>query len=101
MLNYYFGVNKMKKELQPAKMSYFFGPGWNDLWTFIKKFWGYNQEDIKKRAVKAETGKGIMSFSGAARLLSCFALILFGTFFFVVISAAVSVILGIYSMENR
>ena len=85
----------MKKELQPAKMSYFFGPGWNDLWTFIKKFWGYNQEDIKKRAVKAETGKGIMSFSGAARLLSCFALILFGTFFFVVISAAVSVILGI------
>lgn len=85
----------MKKEAQPAKTSYFFGPGWKDLWLFIKKFWGYNQEDIKKRAKKAETGKGIMSLSGAGRLLSCFSLILFGTLFFVVISAAVSLVLGV------
>jgi len=86
----------MKKEEQPAKLSYFFGPGWNDLWLFIKKFWQFNQEDIKKRAKKDEMmDKGIMSFAGAGRLLSCFGLILFGTFFFVIISAAVSVVLGI------
>ncbi len=85
----------MKKDVQPAKMSYFFGPGWRDLWLFIKKFWGYNQEDIKRRAEKVETGKGIMSLSGASRLLSCFALILFGTFFFVLIAATVSALLGV------
>lgn len=85
----------MKKEAQPAKPSYFFGPGWKELGLFIKKFWGFNQEDIRKRAEKAETGKGIMSLSGAGRLLSCFSLILFGTLFFVIISAAVSVVLGI------
>lgn len=84
----------MKKEAQPAKISYFFGPGWKELWLFIKKFWGYNQEDIKKRAEKVETGKGIMSLSGAGRLLSCFSLILFGTLFFILISSAVSLILG-------
>lgn len=84
----------MKKDPQPAKISYFFGPGWNDLILFIKKFWGFNREDIKKRAEKVETGKGIMSLLGAGRLLSCFSLILFGTFFFLIISAAVSVILG-------
>lgn len=85
----------MKKETQPAKISYFFGPGWKELWLFIKKFWGFNQEDIIKRAKKAEDGKGIMSLSGAGRLLSCFSLILFGTLFFVIISAAVSLVLGI------
>ena len=85
----------MKKETQPAKLSYFFGPGWKELWLFIKKFWGFNQEDIRKRAEKAEMGKGIMSLTGAGRLLSCLSLILFGTFFFVVISAAVSLVLGV------
>lgn len=85
----------MKKEVQPAKLSYFFGPGWKELWIFIKKFWSFNQEDIKKRAEKVETGKGIMSLSGAGRLLSCFSLILFGTLFFIIISAAVSAVLGV------
>lgn len=71
----------MKKKAQPAKVSYFFGPGWNDLKTFIKKFWEFTQEDIKKRAEKVEKGKGVMSLSGAASLLSCFSLILFGSLF--------------------
>ncbi len=84
----------MSKNPQPAKMSYFFGPGWKDLGTFIKKFWGYNQDDIKKRAKKVETGKGIMSLSGAGSLMSCLSLIVFGTFFFVVLSAAFSAVLG-------
>lgn len=85
----------MKNEKQPAKVSYFFGPGWQKLWQFIKKFWEFNQEDIKKSAEKVETGKGIMSFSGAGWLLSCFFMILFGTLFFIVISAAVSFVLGV------
>ena len=84
----------MKKEKQPAKMSYFFGPGWKELGDFIKKFWSLNQEDIKKRAEKVETGKGIMSFSGAGNLMSCVSLIIFGTFFFCVITCAVSAVLG-------
>ena len=85
----------MKKNTQPAKVSYFFGPGWKELGDFIKKFWALNQEDIKKRAEKVETGKGIMSFSGAGNLMSCVSLILFGTFFFGVITLAVSAILGV------
>lgn len=85
----------MKKEKQPAKISYFFGPGWNDLGRFIKKFWKYNQEDISKRAEKVENGKGIMSFSGATNLLSCIAVILFGTLFFCLIAAVVASVLGI------
>ncbi len=85
----------MKKEKQPAKTSYFFGPGWQELGTFIKKFWQFNKEDITKRAEKVENGKGIMSFSGTCNLLSCFAVILFGTLFFCLITVAVSVVLGI------
>ena len=85
----------MKKKAQPAKVSYFFGPGWNDLKTFIKKFWEFTQEDIKKRAEKVEKGKGVMSLSGAASLLSCFCLILFGSLFFLAIAFTVSLILGL------
>lgn len=85
----------MKKKAQPAKVSYFFGPGWNDLKTFIKKFWEFTQEDIKKRAEKVEKGKGVMSLSGAASLLSCFSLILFGSLFFLAIAFTVSLILGL------
>ena len=85
----------MKKETQPAKISYFFGPGWKNLGTFIKKFWEFNQIDIRKRAEKVENGKGIMSFSGAGNFLSCLALILFGTLFFIIIATTVSIVLGI------
>lgn len=85
----------MKNEKQPAKINYFFGPGWKDLGSFIKKFWKFNQEDIKDRAEKLEYGKGIMSFSGAFRLLSCISVILFGTLFFCLITATVSGVLVI------
>lgn len=85
----------MKKNAQPAKLSYFFGPGWRNLGTFIKRFWTLNREDIKKRAQKVENGKGIMSFSGAVNLMACFSLAVFGTFFFGVISLTISVVLGI------
>lgn len=84
----------IKKGAQPAKLSYFFGPGWNDLWLFIRTFWRLNQIDIRKRTKKIESGKGIMTFLGAGRVLSCFSLILFGTFFFIIISSVVSIILG-------
>ena len=85
----------MKKVTQPAKTSYFFGPGWQRLWQFISLFWGFNRDDIRKRAEKVEKGKGIMSISGAFRFLSCIGLLFFGTIFFIIISTAVSVVLGI------
>lgn len=84
----------MKKETQPAKRSYFFGPGWRNLGAFIKTFWNLNQDDVKKRQLKFERGMGIMSLKGVANLISCFMLILFGTLFFLVISGCVSVVLG-------
>ena len=53
----------MKKSVsQPAKVSYFFGPGWNDLKNFFQTFWNLNKLEIKKRRDKFESGKGIMSF---------------------------------------
>ena len=85
----------MKKKEQPAKINFFFGPGWKKLGLFIQKFWEYNQEDIRNKAAKVEGGKGIMSLPGAGRLLSCFSLILFGTFFFLLISGSVSLVFGI------
>lgn len=84
----------MKKETQPAKISYFFGPGWKQLGEFIKTFWNLNQEDVKKRQAKFESGMGIMSLGGVANLVSCFMLLLFGTIFFLIISGCVSVVLG-------
>lgn len=83
------------KDSQPAQISYFFGPGWKDLEKFFKNFWKLNSDDIKSRQEKFESGKGIMSFKGAGALVSCLFLILFGTFSFLVISAVVSVVLGI------
>lgn len=85
----------MKREKQPAKVSYFFGPGWKNLGEFIKIFWNLNRDDVRKRQKKFESGMGVMSIRGVANLISCFMLILFGTAFFVIISGAVSVILGI------
>ncbi len=87
----------MKKSVsQPAKISYFFGPGWTDLANFFRTFWDLNKEDIKKRRDKFESGKGIMSFKGAGALISCLFLILFGTFSFVAISTVISIVLGIF-----
>ena len=84
-----------KSNPQPAKVSYFFGPGWKDLGNFIKTFWRLNADSIAVRKDKFESGKGIMSFRGAAALASCLSLILFGTAAFLLISATVSVGLGL------
>lgn len=84
----------MQKNSQPAQISYFLGPGWKKLGEFIKQFWRLNQKDIKKRAKKVETGKGVMTFSGLGNLMSCISLILFGTVFFFIITVTVSLILG-------
>ena len=81
-------------EVQPAKVSYFFGPGWKDLAKFFKTFWKLNSDDIRVRQDKFETGKGIMTFKGAGALISCLFMILFGTASFVLISITISVVLG-------
>ena len=86
----------MKKTTQPAKISYFFGPGWKDLANFFKTFWKLNADDIAARRSKFESGKGIMSFKGAGALISCLFLILFGTVSFVAISALISLVLGVF-----
>ncbi len=84
-----------KREEQPAKISYFYGPGWNDLNKFIKTFWNLNRDDIKARQEKFEHGKGIMTLKGSAALVSCLFLILFGTVSFLLISGIVSAVLGV------
>ena len=84
----------MQKNSQTAQISYFLGPGWKKFGEFIKQFWRLNQKDIKKRAKKVETGKGVMTFSGLGSLMSCISLILFGTVFFFIITVTVSLILG-------
>ena len=86
----------MKKKVdQPAKVNYFFGPGLEDLIKFIKTFWSLNRDEIKDRESVLKSEYGIMSIKGAGAFISCLFLILFGTFFFVVISTAVSVLLGV------
>ncbi len=82
-----------KREKQPAKISYFYGPGWNDLNKFIKTFWNLNRDDIKARQEKFEHGKGIMTLKGSAALASCLFLIFFGTLSFLLISGIVSAVL--------
>jgi len=83
------------KNVQPAKKSFFFGPGWEHLGGFIKKFWQLNKDDINKRAAGATDDKGIMSFKGAFNFMTCISLILFGTFFYVVITAGITSILSV------
>ena len=85
----------MKIEKQPAKINYFFGPGWKKLGEFIKKFWNYTKDDVVKRKDAFEEGKGILSIKGMWKFMICFMLILFGTLFFLIISGLVSIIYGV------
>ena len=45
----------MKREKQPAKVSYFFGPGWKNLGEFTKIFWNLNRDDVRKIAARTAT----------------------------------------------
>lgn len=88
-------AKKRTKNVQPAKKSFFFGPGWEKLSNYIKKFWSLNQIDIKNRADKFSDDKGIMSLSGAVNFVACISLILFGTLFFLIISTGISSVLSV------
>jgi hypothetical protein len=89
-----------KRDPEPAKINYFFGPCWQDLGSFIKEFWKLNAESINKRkekyeAVGEKNKNGIMSFKGAVNFISCLFLALFGTISFLIISVAFSIVLSI------
>lgn len=85
----------MGKNQQPAELSYFFGRGWQNLSGFITNFWNINQEDINKRRKSTADGKGIMSMKGMWNFIISFTQILFQSIAFIIITAAVSVVLSI------
>lgn len=86
-----------KKVDDPAKVNYFFGPGWKQLGAFLAKFWELNKEDVRKRKEKLENkGKHKLSLQGMGGLIYSLSMVIFGTLFFVLLGGGVSVILAAF-----
>ncbi len=68
----------MKNRKQPAKLSYFFGKGYVDLWNTIKEAWSRNFYAIKMQFSMAAE-KGIFSFGGGMRIVAGIAILVFGS----------------------
>lgn len=76
-----------KKEAQPAKVSYFFGKGYSDLWNTIKEAWYLNKKSIIEQNDKRKANK-LVSFRGGLALTSLICIAIFGT----IITALTSVL---------
>ena len=85
----------MKTETQPAKISYFFGKGYIDLWNTIKDAWTTNWESSKEFWGKFRTA-GIFSFHGIFWLACTLSVVIFGTIFFLGASGIHIIFLGIF-----
>ena len=85
----------MAKTVQPAKISYFFGPGWRDLKNFIIKLWNENRESARDYHEKYRKN-GLMSISGICWLICSFSVVIYGTIFFLMVSVALSIFLAIF-----
>lgn len=84
-----------KKDPQPAKKSYFFGPGFHDIARAVRESWGQNAKTARK-AYGNYQKKGFMTFSGQYNLFVALSVVTFGTIFFGVISAAALVIILLF-----
>lgn len=91
-----------KKNVQPAIKSYFFGKGYRDLWSTIVYAWGLNWDDAKKFGSKfsdniqsAQDNKGYY-FLAAGWGFAALSVVVFGTAFFLALSAVHITILGIF-----
>ena len=84
-----------KKDPQPAKKSYFFGPGFHDIARAVRESWGQNAKTARKTYGNYQK-KGFMTFSGQYNLFVALSVVTFGTIFFGVISAAALVIILLF-----
>lgn len=86
----------MKKHEEPAKISYFFGPGWKNLKDFIVLSWKKNMDSVRKYCMKYEANQGLMSLKGLFGLIGAISVLIWGTVFFVLISLVHVVILSVF-----
>ena len=63
---------------QPAKVSYFFGKGYVDLWNTIKESWKRNIYSAKDQFGRARE-KGFLSISGGMNLIGAISIFSFGS----------------------
>lgn len=75
----------MKVKSQPAKVKYLFGPGWQDIRSFLKKLWTRNTQAVLKYNNRYSQ-YGLLSFQGIFWLMCCLSVTLYGTITFAMIS---------------
>ena len=63
---------------QPAKISYFFGKGYTDLWNTVKESWALNIESAKGQWELAGM-KGFFTFGGGINLTAAVSIFTFGS----------------------
>lgn len=85
----------MKTYEQPAKISYFFGPGWRDLGNFIIKLWNKNVESSQNYYKKYQNF-GLTSLKGIYWLTCSLSVVIYGTIFFIFISIIFSIFLSLF-----
>ena len=84
----------MKKSNQPARLSYFFGPGYKDVKKTIKLIWELNAESAKKYYIQYDES-GLMSVKGLFNFSRAISIMTFGSLFSIVISAVIVLILAL------
>lgn len=80
---------------QPAKKSYFFGPGFQDIGAAIKTSWQRNAQSAR-RYYERYGEKGLMSFQGVYYLFCALSVVTFGTIFFAAISAVMLTVVSVF-----
>lgn len=86
------------KEVQPAKVSYFFGKGYHDLWETIKGAWSRNFVSAKERLASASE-KGFFTIGGGMQLIAAICIFIFGSIISLATSLIHVVILGIFFLS--
>lgn len=82
----------MAQSTQPAKKGYFFGQGYKDMLEAIKNLWKMNAITAQEYSDKYQD-KGLMSIKGVVWFICALSVVIFGTAFFIAISAVFVVLL--------
>ncbi len=82
----------VKKEAQPARLSYFFGPGYSDVKKSIKLMWEKNAEDAEEY-YEEYVASGLMSVNGLFNFSRALSIMTFGSIFSIIISIFIVVVL--------
>ena len=67
-----------KDRKQPAKLSYFFGKGYLDLWNTIRESWARNFQSARIKLANARDN-GFFSFGGGMNLVAAISILTFGS----------------------